>query len=75
MPKTKTTKKTQYRTVQIPEDLIDLILALIPGLYRTHHEAIIEWIRLSVFELVKTKYKMRKLLRGKNLLSTPTLKM
>jgi len=44
MPKTKTSKKTEYRTVQVPEDLIKLILTLIPGLYRNHHEAIIEWI-------------------------------
>ncbi len=66
MPKTKTSKKTQYRTVQIPEDLVDLTLTLIPGLYRTHHEAIIEWVRLGLFELIETKYKLKNLKRVKD---------
>ena len=66
MPKTKLPKKTQYRTVQIPEDLVDLTLTLIPGFYRTHHEAFIEWIRLGLFALVKTKHKLKNLKRLKD---------
>lgn len=65
MPKTKLPEKTQYRTIQIPENLVDLILTLIPGFYRTHHEAIIEWIRLGLFGLVEIKYKLKNLKRIK----------
>ena len=61
MPKTRSSQKIKYRTIQVPEDLIELILALIPGIYRTHHEAIIEWIRIGMFKLVKLKYRTRKI--------------
>lgn len=61
MPRTKNPEKTKYRTVQIPENLVKLILTIIPGLYRNHHEAIIEWIRLGIYGLVETKYKLKKL--------------
>ncbi|MBA7546483.1 hypothetical protein ES705_38875 [subsurface metagenome] len=61
----KDSKKTKYRTIQVPEKLVELTLELIPGLYRNHHEAIIEWIRLGLYELIKTRYKMKKTLRKK----------
>lgn len=61
----KDSKKTKYRTIQVPETLVELTLELIPGLYRNHHEAIIEWIRLGLYDLIKTRYKMKKTLRKK----------
>jgi hypothetical protein len=67
IPKTKTSKKTAYRTVQVPEDLVELILELIPGFYRNHHEAIIEWIRIGMFKLIKARYMIPKLLRKKKI--------
>jgi hypothetical protein len=61
--KVKPSKKTKYRTIQVPDYLVELTLELIPGLYRTHHEAIIEWIRLGLYELLKTRYRMKKTLK------------
>jgi len=65
MTNKKQSEKIKYRTIQVPETLVELTLELIPGLYRSHHEAIIEWIRLGLYELLKTRYKMRKTLRKK----------
>jgi len=65
MSNIKDSKKTKYRTIQVPEKLFELTLDLIPGLYRNHHEAIIEWIRLGLYELLKTRYRMKKTLRKK----------
>ena len=62
----KDSKKTKYRTIQVPEKLVELTLELIPDLYRNHHEAIIEWIRLGLYDLIKTRYKMKKTLRKTN---------
>ena len=59
------TKKTKYRTIQVPDYLVELTLKLIPGLYRNHHEAIIEWIRLGLYELIKTRYRMKKATKSK----------
>jgi len=58
-------KKTKYRTVQVPDHLVDLTLKLIPGFYRNHHEAIMEWIRRGLYELIKTRYRMKKIARSK----------
>ncbi|MFW9939446.1 MAG: hypothetical protein ACFFFT_00300 [Candidatus Thorarchaeota archaeon] len=63
MTKVKPTEKTKYRTIQVPETLVELTLELIPGLYRNHHEAMIEWIRLGLYELIHTRYKMKKTLK------------
>ena len=65
MAKKKSAEKTKYRTIQVPEHLVDLTLGLIPGLYRTHHEAMIEWIRHGLYELIKTRYRMKKTLKSK----------
>lgn len=65
MTNIKPVEKTKYRTIQVPETLVELTLELIPGLYRNHHEAIIEWIRLGLYELLKTRYTMKKTLRKK----------
>ena len=60
MAKKKQAEKTKYRTIQVPEQIVELTLELIPGLYRTHHEAMIEWIRLGLYELIKMRYRMKK---------------
>ena len=52
MAKKKQAERTKYRTIQVPEHIVKLTLELIPGLYRTHHEAMIEWIRLGLYELI-----------------------
>ena len=49
MAKKKQAERTKYRTIQVPEHIVKLTLELIPGLYRTHHEAMIEWIRLGFY--------------------------
>ena len=65
MAKKKSSGKTKYRTIQVPEHLVELTLELIPGLYRNHHEALIEWIRLGLYELIKTRYRMKKTIKHK----------
>ena len=65
MAKKKTAERTKYRTIQVPEHIVKLTLELIPGLYRTHHEAMIEWIRLGLYELIKTRYRMKKTVKSK----------
>ena len=65
MAKKKQAERTKYRTIQVPEHIVKLTLELIPGLYRTHHEAMIEWIRLGLYELIKTRYRMKKTVKSK----------
>lgn len=54
-------KKTKYSTVQIPQDYISLTKKIIPGYYRSHHEAFTDWIRKGIFNLIKIQYKLKKL--------------
>ena len=65
MAKKKSSDKIKYRTIQVPEYLVELTLELIPGLYRNHHEAMIEWIRLGLYELIKMRYRMKKTIKHK----------
>lgn len=49
--------KTEYKSVQIPKNLVDEIKAQIPEFwYRSHHEFIIECIRMGFRKLIRTKY-------------------
>lgn len=66
MPRTKNPEKIIYKTVQVPKFLYDLTLTIIPGFYRNHHEAIIEWIRLGIYRMIKLKRELRNLKRLKD---------
>ncbi|MEE9378504.1 MAG: hypothetical protein V3V33_10770 [Candidatus Lokiarchaeia archaeon] len=61
MPRTNINKKSTYKSVQVPTDLINLIKKLIPGFYRSHHEAIIDWTRKGISDLIELKIKVKKL--------------
>ncbi len=51
----------KYRTVQIPEDLIQIVKSLLPVLaYRTHHELIIEALRIRIEKLIELQDNIEK---------------
>ncbi len=59
--------KTEYQSVQIPKNLIEEIKAQISEFwYRSHHEFIIECVRMGLRKLIKTKYLLKKVTKEKN---------
>jgi hypothetical protein len=47
-------QKTDYKNVQIPKVLVDNVIILMPFLgYRTHHEFIIEALRIRIGEAIE----------------------
>ncbi|KKM76590.1 hypothetical protein LCGC14_1378630 [marine sediment metagenome] len=67
MPKTKKGVKSKYRSINLPEDLIQRILLLIPDYYRAHHETINEWVRVGVYKLARTRHLIKKFERLKKI--------
>lgn len=62
-----TKKKVEYTSVQIPKNLIKEIQTQIEGdWYRSHHEFVMECIRMGLRKLIKTKFLMRSLSNKKN---------
>ncbi len=53
IPKTKKGAKIKYRSINLTEDLVLKINKIIPGFYRSHYEAIFEWVRGGMFDLAK----------------------
>ncbi len=57
----------KYTSVQIPRNLIYEIQNQITEFwYRSHHEFIIECVRIGLRKLIKTKYLLKKVTKEKN---------
>jgi Arc/MetJ-type ribon-helix-helix transcriptional regulator len=62
-----TKKKLEYTSVQIPKKLIGEIQTQIEGYwYRSHHEFIMECIRMGLRKLIKIKSLRRTIYNKKN---------